>query len=251
MGVTGGCHITITTPKEQPEAYISRKGFYTVVLQGTMDHRGVFINALVGNVGWGHDTHVLKCSNIFDNMDAGVFVPKNPTITIGGVGIPPLILGDTVNPSQSWLFTPYTSVITPEQVHFNKVHRCVRMVAEHAFGWLKAQWCCLCGKLPMTEPNINCIISACVILHKVVEEGAVGATQCARDRHHAPLPDEKKKEVEAVQLALTQWLQRRHRRWTVTVHPVSQTIPSECRMWCVDSCISKKHHGSRSRLCVF
>lgn len=63
-------------------------------LQGTVDHRSHFINVAMGYSGTYHDAVVFKESSIKAAMDAQLFVPNNPTIRLGGVTIPPMILGD-------------------------------------------------------------------------------------------------------------------------------------------------------------
>lgn len=108
-------------------------------------------------------------SNFYDAMEAGVWVPGNPTIIIGGVTVPPLILADAAYPSQRWLMTPYTSNLNAEQATFNSVHSRARCVVEQAFGYLKARWCCRGAQLPVREKNVNSVISACVILHNICE----------------------------------------------------------------------------------
>lgn len=80
----------IKAPAEYTGAYTKRKHWYSVLLQATVNHTKKFTNVVIGNVGKDHDTHVLRCSYFFDAMDAGAWVPGNPTLTIEGVQIPPL-----------------------------------------------------------------------------------------------------------------------------------------------------------------
>lgn len=126
-----GCHVYICAPQDDPEAYNNRKQRHSVLFQATMDHLGKFIEVSVGNVGCDHDSHVLCCSNIFDAMDAGVWVPGNPTLTIQGVTIPALIVADSAYLLCTWLMTPHGgSRLSAEKRHFNRVHNRVRCIVE-------------------------------------------------------------------------------------------------------------------------
>lgn len=221
IGAIDGCHINIPQPQESPDAYLDRKGNYSVVFQGVVDHRGLFIDASIGNVGCDHDAHVLRCSNFMDAMDAGAFVPGNPTITIEGTLVPPLVLGDRAYPSRSWLMTPHKGSITAEDRRFNAAHSRTRMVVERAFGKLKNTWRCLRLRLPVTMQNVNCVIAACIAMHNVLVLGIDRDEHPDLGPHHAPLPyckdppeeiDAREKEAgENVRKALTAHLQRRSR----------------------------------------
>ena len=48
-GAIDGCHIPIEAPQQCPADYHNRKGWYSIVLQGLVDHAGCFIGI---NVGW-------------------------------------------------------------------------------------------------------------------------------------------------------------------------------------------------------
>lgn len=61
-GAIDGCHIRIVPPAEHKRAYINRKMFPSLVLQGMVDAQGRFIDIYVGNVGSVHDALVLRRS---------------------------------------------------------------------------------------------------------------------------------------------------------------------------------------------
>lgn len=69
-----------------------------------------------------HDAHVFQASNLYKVMDGGVFVPGNPVITIEGVAVPPLILGDAEYSMRKWLVIPFTGNLTRDQAAFNRAH---------------------------------------------------------------------------------------------------------------------------------
>lgn len=81
-----------------------------------------------GNIDHDHDAHVLQCSNIFDAMNARIWVPGNPKLTIEGITIPPLIVADVAYPTCRWLITPYTGNLNPQQTCFYRAHNRVRYV---------------------------------------------------------------------------------------------------------------------------
>lgn len=66
LGAIDGTRIPIPAPKENPEAYVNRKGFHSIILQGVCDHKGKFINCFVGHVGSVHDQRVFRLSEVAD-----------------------------------------------------------------------------------------------------------------------------------------------------------------------------------------
>lgn len=221
VGAMDGCHIYVCVPDEDADAYIDRKHRHSVVLQAVVDHKGVFVDVSVGNVGRDHDAHVLRCSNFFDAMDAGVWVPGNPTITLEGVQIPALIVADAAYPLRSWLMPPHLGHLNAEKANYNRVHNRARCVVERTFGRLKARWRCLREKLAVMDENFNCIISACIILHNVCQYKGDPREIDADQFHHAPLPNchvtpqvldtMQAESGEKVRKAITTWLYRRRR----------------------------------------
>lgn len=77
-------------------------------------------------------------------------------------------------------------MLNPDQTRFNRMHSRARMTVERAFGRLKAR--CRCLRLPVKEPNVNCIIVACVILHNIVKQGITSDEHESLGRHRAVLP---------------------------------------------------------------
>ncbi|XP_015262769.1 PREDICTED: putative nuclease HARBI1 [Gekko japonicus] len=165
-----GCHIRVKVPVHRAEHYQNRKHYALILLQGTVDHEGHFVDSIVGLSNRNHDAYVLMRSNVMYAMDAGWFVPGNPTCMIEGVQVPPLILANAAYPLRRWLIPPYKGHLNPRQAHFNKVHGRVRNVVERAFGRLKARWQCLLLRLPLDLLHVNDAVSACVILHNVCED---------------------------------------------------------------------------------
>jgi hypothetical protein len=59
-----GSHIPIIRPQECPVDYYNHKGWHSI-LQGTIDHRGHFIDVYVGWPGRVHDARVLSNSSVY------------------------------------------------------------------------------------------------------------------------------------------------------------------------------------------
>lgn len=85
--------------------------------------------------------------------------------------VPYLIIGDPAYPLTSWLMKnfPFTSGITEQQDSFNAYLNKGRVVVEMAFGHLKGRWRRLTKKIEVEVAFVPTIISACCVLHNIVE----------------------------------------------------------------------------------
>ena len=63
FGVVDGSHIPIVSPQYYPADYYNRKGWHSVILQGTVNHLGQFIDVNVGWPGRVHDARVFSILN--------------------------------------------------------------------------------------------------------------------------------------------------------------------------------------------
>ncbi|XP_042300123.1 putative nuclease HARBI1 [Sceloporus undulatus] len=119
VGLRDGCHCLIIPPLGQRNANVTRKGSYSVILQGTScDHTGRFVDVELGWHGSVHDATVARNSLIFEAIEAGIYVEGNPNIR--GQQIGPLILADCAYPIRKWLMTPFKTPHTPKEKLFNK-----------------------------------------------------------------------------------------------------------------------------------
>ncbi|CAM5090157.1 unnamed protein product [Natator depressus] len=92
-GAIDGTHIPILAPEHQGGEYINRKGYFSIVLQALVDHKGRFTNINVGWLGKVHDAHIFRNSGLFQQLQQGTCFPDQK-ITIGDVEMPIVILGD-------------------------------------------------------------------------------------------------------------------------------------------------------------
>uniref|UniRef100_A0A8C3SEK4 Putative nuclease HARBI1 n=1 Tax=Chelydra serpentina TaxID=8475 RepID=A0A8C3SEK4_CHESE len=165
-GAIDGTHIPILAPDHQASEYINRKGYFSIVLQALVDHKGCFTNINVGWPGKVHDAH--------------------QKITFGDVempiGMPTVILGDPAYPLMPWLMKPYTGALDTEKELFNyRLSKC-RMVVECAFGRLKARWRSLLTRSDLSPKNIPIVIAACCVLHNL-------STTLPKHTVHHPTPN--------------------------------------------------------------
>ncbi|XP_061444600.1 uncharacterized protein LOC133366007 [Rhineura floridana] len=169
IAAVGSCHIPIIAPMGQAADYINHKGFFSIHLQGATDHTGRFIDVEIGWSGKTHDAFVFMNSALCKAMDAGVFVPGNPTITLNGVQIPPLVLADAAYPMRTWLMKPYSDHLDERKMNYNIVFNRCHNVIERAFDRLKKRWRRISERVPVAEENLVSVVSACVVLHNVCE----------------------------------------------------------------------------------
>ncbi|CAM4611206.1 unnamed protein product [Lepidochelys kempii] len=132
-GATDGTHIPILALDHQGSEYVNRKGYFSIVLQALVDHKGRFTNISVGWPGKVHEALIFKNSGPFQQLQQGTFFPDQK-ITFGDVEMPIVLLGDSAYPLMPWLMKPDTGSLVSSQELFNyRLSKC-RMVVECAFG---------------------------------------------------------------------------------------------------------------------
>jgi len=80
-------------------------------------------------------------------------------------------MGDPAYPLLNWLITGYTknARLTPEEESFNVYLNSGRVCIEIAFGRLKARWRRLLKRADVHYTYMPHLVSACCILHNIVE----------------------------------------------------------------------------------
>nr|XP_056723371.1 uncharacterized protein LOC130493615 [Euleptes europaea] len=168
VGVMDRTHIPIISTVRKGTS-VSQKGFFPMSMQGTVDHRGRFIDIELSWCGKDKDASFFRNLALCEAMDQGSFVPGNPAMTLGDVEIPPLILGDASYPLKKWLMRPFAGNLDPRKERFNSRLSNCRKMAEHAFGRLKGRWRCLATRLEVAEENIIPVVVGSVVLHNICE----------------------------------------------------------------------------------
>ena len=126
-------HIPIVSPVEFPADYYNRKGFHSILMQGTVNHLGQFINVYIGWPGRVHNARVFSNSTLYRQGQANELLP-NWSESIGGEEVPLVILGDPVYPLLPWVMKD-NGRLSSQQKTFN--YREQESV-EHAYWRLKA-----------------------------------------------------------------------------------------------------------------
>ncbi|XP_048345239.1 putative nuclease HARBI1 [Sphaerodactylus townsendi] len=165
VGALGGMHLPIRYPWRRID-----KKYSSILLQGTVDHTGRFINVEMGWTGRNHDAFVFCNSALCTAMDAGAYVPGNPTLHLEGVSVPALIVADGAYPVRRWLMTPFGQGLDRRERNFDDALCRAHSVVEGAFGRLKARWRRLSLPLNGYQKNVTATARACVILHNICEE---------------------------------------------------------------------------------
>lgn len=90
---TEATHIWFGTQTASPADYCSHKSFYSVILQGVVDHRLRFWDINVAWPGKVHDATVFSKLSSYEKFWSGTLLP-NITDEFAGVDVPVLTLGD-------------------------------------------------------------------------------------------------------------------------------------------------------------
>ena len=141
-----------------------------MLIQAIVNHNYLFTDVNIGWPGSVHDARVLVHSNFYKQAVAGDVLPASKTKLIGGVQVPPYIIGDAAYPLKSWLMKPFPQTeLTEDAKTYNYRISRPRMVVENAFGRLKGRWRRLIKRCDMTIEKVPTIIAACCVLHNICE----------------------------------------------------------------------------------
>ena len=131
------------SPQEYPADYFNRKGWHSILMQGTMNHLEHFIDVYVGWPGRVHDARVFTNSTLYRKGQEEVLLPQWVE-HLGGKDVPLVILGNPAYPLLPWLIKAFTDNgrLTSQQKLFNYHLSRARVIVEHAYGRLKGRWRC-------------------------------------------------------------------------------------------------------------
>ncbi|XP_028047037.1 putative nuclease HARBI1 [Monomorium pharaonis] len=120
IGAIDGSHIRIDKPLEDKDSYINRKQFFSIQLQGIVNHEQKFLNVFIGYPGSVHDARVFRESPVYNNLD----------ILCEDDGY---LLGDSAYPCLQRLIVPYrdNGHLTRAQINFNQRLSSCRVVIEN------------------------------------------------------------------------------------------------------------------------
>ena len=107
-GSVDGTHIPIVSPQQCPTDYYNRKGWHSIILQGTVDHAGRFIDMYVGCPGQVHDVQVFANSSLYRRGQSGTLFPDLKE-SVAGKEVPFVLLGDPAYPLLHWLMKAFSN----------------------------------------------------------------------------------------------------------------------------------------------
>uniref|UniRef100_T1J8I5 DDE Tnp4 domain-containing protein n=1 Tax=Strigamia maritima TaxID=126957 RepID=T1J8I5_STRMM len=161
IGVIGGTHIPIKAPRNWPTGYACGKKFFYILVQAICDHRGIFTDIHIGEVGAVAGQEVYAKSEISSMMEADVekYTPQETCL-----------LGNGCYALTKNMMTPYPDVrLTETQAKFNAIHAETWRISDRAFGLLKGRFRRL-KYLDMGRADLIPVVAhACCILHNVCQ----------------------------------------------------------------------------------
>jgi DDE superfamily endonuclease len=170
-----GCHIPITAPKENPEDYFNRKGFYSINMQGVVDADARFRSVQVNLPGRTHDAKAWSVSDAKKVIEQN-FSRSEYVVEVEGRRIKPYVLGDSAYPGSEHLLKPYlqSSANGTDKRRFNLRHCRSRQIVEQAFGILKCMWRLLLRTQEVHKQEIlQLLVLTCCTLHNMCVEDRV------------------------------------------------------------------------------
>ena len=160
VGAIDGSHIPINSPcPEMQRAFYNRKMFHSVILQGTVNAKGMFMDVNVGWPGSAGDPRVYASSELCQRVNA------TPSLIPDGT----YLLGDKIYTNAMNFLAPHKiyGTLTAPQKKFNKIHSQTRVVVETAFGMLKGRWRRLSTPFALRLNILPDVVMAACILHNI------------------------------------------------------------------------------------
>ena len=113
LGCLDGSLIPIKAPSQNEDAFVCRKRFHAINVQGVCNHQLKFTNLVVKWPGSTHDAFMWNTCRLYQDFENG-------HIRDG------ILLGDSAYPLQPWLITPIPFPENASEEQFNEHHRRVR-----------------------------------------------------------------------------------------------------------------------------
>jgi hypothetical protein len=97
IGARDGCHVKVNRPQHHQDSYINGKGFHSVLIQGIVETRKLFLDVRVycGELGSPHDARFLRKSAIYRKPENRGYFGNT------------YIVGDFAYPSLPWFVPPF------------------------------------------------------------------------------------------------------------------------------------------------
>ncbi|XP_028285726.1 protein ALP1-like [Parambassis ranga] len=178
-GAIGATHIPIAQPRDNPDHYLNKRGWHSVILQAVVDHSVCFTDVYAGWPGSTNSAAVLSSSDLYlkaEDRPDGYLFPREKSLLTDGVEIPVHLIGDASFPLKPWLMKGYTEgqQLSPEQRRFTFTLASARSVVDTAFMRLKGRWRCLLKKSDIDISMMPRVVAACCVLHNLCEQRGDG-----------------------------------------------------------------------------
>ncbi|XP_029157947.1 putative nuclease HARBI1 [Nylanderia fulva] len=179
IGAIDGSHIRIDKPIEDKDLYINRKQFFSIQLQGIVNHGQKFMNVFIGYSGSVHDARVFRESPVYNRLNE----------LCGEDGY---LLGDSAYPCLQRLIVSYrdNGHLTRAQINFNQRLSSCRVIIENAFGNLKQRFRQLYHFKLRDIVRMVQVVHACCVLHNMANANDLQLFE--------PPPDENQPDPDAV-----------------------------------------------------
>lgn len=164
LGVIDCTHVKIEKPKNA-RPYFNPRGYFSIILQATVDANMRFTNIFCGEPGSSNPTRVLKKSPLYNTavQNRNALFPHN-TFLIGHSGYPSL----------PWLVPPFreNKRLTSHQRQLNALHLLTRKMSYKAFHILKGRFRRIkfFAVYRNTEFITDTIVAACILHNYCLQE---------------------------------------------------------------------------------
>ncbi|KAJ8879512.1 hypothetical protein PR048_020120 [Dryococelus australis] len=163
VGLVDGCHVQLDKPAEDKDAYVNRKHYFSVHLQGTVNEKRKFMDVFIEYPA------ITKLIDSNFNLCVWVTSEKKNWVHVSGDGH---VLGDSAYPClpQLIIHCKDNGHLTRVQRSFNRVRSSCRITVEHAFGCLKQHFRQLYHLKLRDMQRVVQLIHACCVLHNLADE---------------------------------------------------------------------------------
>ncbi|XP_060098254.1 putative nuclease HARBI1 [Heteronotia binoei] len=158
-------HVAMVAPRKDPMVYQNRHHFYSLNVQASCDHWGVFTDLVAKFPGSMQDAQIFTSS--------GLNLGPQPQMARGYPLLP-------------YLLTPYQEDAPEDRAAYNQAHRATHIVIKHAFGELKMRFRCLHhtgGRCSMQLLPVAKLVAVCIMQHNIATR------QCLLAPQELPLPN--------------------------------------------------------------
>ncbi|XP_065189551.1 uncharacterized protein LOC135820166 [Sycon ciliatum] len=138
-GAIDGTFMEIEKPVAHGDVYWCYKKYPAIMILGTVDARGIFINVNCGRPGSVGDAATFAASALRQKIVDKVWLVSDP-LPIGGMAIQPYLVADSAFALNTFTMKCFSTPVAPQQQSFNYRLIRTRRVVEQAFGRLKGRF---------------------------------------------------------------------------------------------------------------